>query len=76
MMRIYEIKRKMSREQASIIIRKQYRIIKKDMQEIKTIHEMIANLYCNRGVDNLIHSCLEQIPNETQKTSMKTKKTT
>ncbi len=38
--------------------------MKKDKQEIKTIHKMFANLHGNRNVDNLISSYLELLPNE------------
>ena len=63
----YEIKRKMNREQASTIIQKQYRKMKKDKQEIKTINKMFANLYGNRNIDNLINSYLGQLPEEKEK---------
>ncbi len=63
----YEIKRRLSREQASTIIQKQYRKMKKDKQEIKTINNLFSNLYGKRNVDNLINSYLEQLPNEAQR---------
>jgi hypothetical protein len=63
----YEIKRRLSREEASTIIQKQYRKMKKDKQEIKTINKMFANVYGNRNVNNLINSYLEQLPNEAQR---------
>ncbi len=62
-----DIKRRLSREQASTIIQKQYRKMKKDKQEIKIINKMFANLYGNRNVDNLIHPFFDHLQNEAQR---------
>ena len=63
----YEIKRRLSREEASTIIQKQYRKMKKDKQKNITNNKMYSNLYGNSYVDNYINSYLDLISNETDK---------
>ncbi len=52
----YEIKRNMSREDASTKIQKEYRKIKKDEQDVKTNDKMFAN----------VNTFLEQLTKEIQ----------
>jgi hypothetical protein len=56
----------MSREPTSTIIQKQYRKMKKDKLEIKTINSMFANVNGNRKKDDLTKNYLEQLQDEKQ----------
>jgi len=57
----YEVKRKLSREQAATVIQRKVRKNKVDQQD-KTTIKAITNIIGNKMVDDLVNNYLQQLP--------------